>query len=521
MPAVGDSEARERRRRTLTLVACSLSLFMVLMDSTVVNVALPSIQRHFGATFSDLQWIVDAYVLVLASLLLFSGSLGDRIGRRRVFLTGLGIFCVGSLLCSLSPSLGYLVVFRMLQATGGSMLTPSTLAIIANTFREPRERAAAIGVWGGISGLSLGSGPVIGGLLVQLIDWRAIFWVNLPIGAVAVLMTLAFVHESRAPVPRRLDVPGQGLAILFLAVLTYALIEAPNHGWGSAFSLVLFAGALVALVAFVLVELRGREPLLDMHFFRSPSFSGAAAIAVMAFVVLTGFIFLNTLYLQEVRGYSPLTAGLYTLPATLMIAFVAPISGQMTGRLGPRLPLALAGSFFLVSMLLMLGTTADVPYAYLFLAYACLGVAQGLVNAPITNAAVWGMPRERAGAAAAVASTARNVGSVLGVALLGSITTTHFKAILPVRLAALDLPAGIARRVLAGAVNGAMAGATVSHEGVLGAAIGRAVGTAFTAATHSGYRVSAAVAAAILVTALLTTGRRAAAASAAARESGR
>ena len=498
------------RRRTLTLVACSLSLFMALMDSTVVNVALPSIQRHFHATFSDLQWIVDGYVLVLASLLLLSGSLGDRLGRRRVFLTGLGIFSVGSLLCSLSPSLGWLVGFRMLQAVGGSMLTPSTLAIIANTFREPRERAAAIGVWGGVSGLSMASGPVVGGVLVQAIDWRAVFWVNLPIGALAVAMALAFIAESRAPRPRRLDVAGQSLAALFLAILTYALIEAPNDGWASARILALLGLAGAALAGFVVAELRAREPLLDLKFFRNPSFSGAAAIAVMAFVILTGFVFLNTLYLQEVRGATPLQAGLYTLPATGLIFLVAPVSGQLTGRIGARLPLALAGAFFFASMAMLLYATPTVPYSYLLVAYALLGIGSGLVNAPITNAAVSGMPPERAGAASAVASTARNVGSVLGVALLGSIATTHFRATLPGRLATLHLPKALEARVLAEAGSGAAAAQAAGGLGELGVALRRAVGDAFTLATHAGFRVSAAVALALLVTALFTTGHRAA-----------
>ena len=505
-PAERTAES-DRRRRALTLVACSLSLFMVLMDSTVVNVALPSIQRHFLATFSDLQWIVDAYILVLASLLLFSGSLGDRLGRRRVFLTGLVTFSLGSLLCSLSPSLGALIAFRMLQAVGGSMLTPSTLAIIANTFQDPRERAGAIGVWGGISGLSLASGPVIGGLLVQAVDWRAIFWVNLPIGAAAVVMALLFIRESRAARPRRLDLPGQSLAILFLASLTYALIEAPNHGWGSPRSLVTFALAAAAFAAFLVSQARVPEPLLDLRFFRNPSFSGAAAIAVMAFVVLTGFIFLNTLYLQEVRGDSPLQAGLYTLPATAFIFIIAPISGQLTGRIGPRLPLALSGVFFLASMILLLYVAPFTGFAYLFVGYACLGVASGLVNAPITNAAVSGMPPERAGAAAAVASTARNVGSVLGVALLGSITTTRFKALLPAKVAVLHLPAAVERSILAAAVNGAAAGSTARGLGAHAGALRAAVGQAFTTAIHGGFRVSAAVAALLLVTALLTTGR--------------
>jgi len=507
-PAAAAEGVRARPdRRTLTLVACSPSLFMVVMDSTVVNVALPSIQRQFGATFADLQWIVDAYVLVLASLLLLSGSLGDRFGRRRVFQVGLTIFCLGSLLCSLAPSLGWLVAFRMLQATGGSMLTPSTLAIIANTFTEPRERAAAIGVWGGISGLATASGPVIGGLLVQAIDWRAIFWVNLPIGAVAFVMAAVFVAESRAARARPLDLVGQGLAIAFLALVTYALIEAPVDGWGSTRILVLFAAAAAALVAFVAAELRVAAPLLDMRFFRNPSFSGAAAMAVMAFVILTGFIFLNTLYLQEVRGLTPLQAGLYTLPATGVIALVSPLSGQLTGRIGPRLPLVLAGLFFAASMVLLTRVAPASGSSYLFVAFVCMGLGSGLVNPPITNAAVSGMPPDRAGAAAAVASTARNVGSVMGVAILGSIATTRFRALLPGQVARLGLPPAVTARIAAQASRGAAAGAQEKALGPHGAAVARAVGLAFTQAIHGGYAVSAAVALALTAVALATTRR--------------
>lgn len=497
----------EARRRTLTLLACCFSLFMALLDSTVVNVALPSIQRHFHASFSELQWVVDAYILVLASLLLLSGSSGDRFGRRRVFQIGLVVFCLGSLLCSLAWSLPVLTAFRMLQAVGGSMLTPTTLSIITNTFREPRERAAAIGIWGGVSGLSVAAGPVIGGLLVQAVDWRAVFWVNLPIGAIAFAMAALFITESRAPRARRPDLPGQALAVLFLAALTYGLIEGPGSGWGTARILAVFAVAVSSLAAFLVVESRSAQPLLDLRFFRNPSFTGAAAIAVLAFTVLTGYIFLNTLYLQEVRGFTPLQAGLYTLPATALIAVVSPLSGLLTGRFGPRLPIALAGLFLFGGMLLLQYSTPVSPFVHLLAAYAMVGLGSGLVNPPITNAAVSAMPREQAGAASAVAGTARNVGSTLGVALLGSIATSRFAVLLAGALGAAHVPSAVAARVVAQAGAGAAAGREAHVGGALGPLVNRAVGDAFTGSLHAGYLVASAAAVGVVALAMWTMGR--------------
>src|ERR1017187_8534472 len=298
------------RRRNLILAICCMSLLIVGLDVTIVNVALPSIQRELHASVSGLQWTIDAYTLVLASLLMLSGSTADRLGRKRAFMTGLVLFTLGSLLCSLAPGLGWLVAFRMVQAVGGSMLNPVAMSIITNTFTEPKERARAIGVWGAVFGLSLALGPVVGGVLVSSVGWRAIFWMNIPVGIAAIILTQCFVPESRAPRARRFDPAGQALVIVMLATLTYALIEGPQHGWASALIVSLFVVAAAAAAALVAGEHRGEQPLLDVRFFRSAPFTGATVIAVAAFAAFAGFLFMNSLYLQDVRGFTALHTGL-------------------------------------------------------------------------------------------------------------------------------------------------------------------------------------------------------------------
>jgi EmrB/QacA subfamily drug resistance transporter len=315
-----------RRRRIGILLICSMSLFIVGIDVTIVNVALPSIGSDLHASVSGLQWTIDAYTLVLASLLMLSGSTADRLGRRRTFVIGLMTFVAGSLLCSLAPNLTTLVIFRMVQAIGGSMLNPVAMSIITNTFTEPRERAQAIGVWGAVVGVSLALGPVIGGLLVGSVGWRSIFWINIPIGLVAAFLAVRYIPESKAPKARRVDGLGQALVMVLLASLTYGIIEAPRHGWTSAEILACFAVALGSLVGLLLWEPRRREPLIDLRFFRSTPFSSATVIAVAAFAALGGFLFLNTLYLQEVRGLSPLRAGIDTLPMAAMAMVFPTIS---------------------------------------------------------------------------------------------------------------------------------------------------------------------------------------------------
>ncbi|MER5709316.1 MFS transporter [Streptomyces sp. NPDC002122] len=408
-----------RGRELVVLAICCMSLLIVSLDNTALNVALPSIRSDLGASVSGLQWTIDAYTLVLACLLMLSGSTADRIGRRKVFVTGLVVFALGSLLCSLAPSLETLIAFRAVQAVGGSMLNPVAMSIITNTFTEPAARARAIGVWGAVVGVSMAAGPLVGGVLVESVGWRAIFWVNLPVALVALLLTLRYVPESRAPRPRRPDPVGQLLVAVLLGSLTYAIIETDPR----------FAGiSAVALAGVVLYEPRRREPLIDLRFFRSAPFSGATVIAVCAFAALGGFLFLNTLYLQDVRGLSPLEAGLFMLPMAGMTFVFAPLSGRLTGARGPRPSLLLAGTAMAAGPLLFALFEAETSDPLLFTGYVVFGIGFGLVNAPITNTAVSGMPRAQAGVAAAVASTSRQVGQTLGVAVVGAVLAAGMSA---------------------------------------------------------------------------------------------
>ncbi|MFF2845881.1 MFS transporter [Streptomyces sp. NPDC058001] len=416
------------RRRMLVLGICCMSLLIVSLDTTVLNVALPSIQRDLDASVAGLQWTIDAYTLVLASLLMLAGSTADRIGRRRVFKYGLVLFTLGSLLCSVAPNLELLVVFRMLQAVGGSMLNPVAMSIITNTFTDPRERARAIGAWGAVVGISMAAGPLIGGLLVDAVSWRSIFWINLPVGIAALLLTIRYVPESRAPKPRRPDPVAQLLVIALLGSLTYAIIEAPGSGITSPKILTFGALALVSLIGLIFYEPRRAEPLIDLRFFRSAPFSGATVIAVSAFAALGGFLFLNTLYLQEVRGLSALHAGLWMLPMAAMTFVCAPLSGRIVGNRGPRVSLLIAGVAMTLSGVMFAGFGAETSDATLVIGYVLFGLGFGFVNAPITNTAVSGMPREQAGVASAVASTSRQIGTTLGVAVIGAVLATGVTA---------------------------------------------------------------------------------------------
>ena len=449
-----------RARRLVVLAICCFSLLMVGLDTTIVNVALPSIRNDLHASISGLQWVIDAYTLVLASLLMLAGSTADRIGRKRIFRSGLVVFSAGSLLCGLAPTLGTLIAARVVQAVGGSMLNPVALSIVRNVFEDPRERAQAIGAWGAVFGLSIALGPVIGGALVDSVGWRWVFFVNVPIGVLAFVLTTLYVPRSRAARARRLDPVGQVLVILALASLTYAIIDAPSAGWTSGGTLGLFAFSVVCFAALVAYELRRREPLIEMRFFRSAPFSGASAIAVCAFAATGGFLFLNTLYLQGVRHLSPFHAGLYMLPMAGMVLVCAPISGRLVSRRGARPSLVVAGIALTVASFMLTRLTPDTATGYLFVAYLVFGIGSGMVNPPITNTAVSGMPAAQAGVAAAIASTSRQVGMTLGVAVLGAIS---------------------------------------------GGAISGAIGPGFAAATHSGWWVCVGLGVIILVLGVLTT----------------
>ena len=400
------------------LATCCLSLLMVSMDATIVNVALPDIRRDLQASLSGLQWVIDAYTIVLASFLMLGGATADRHGRRRVFRIGIILFALGSLLCSLAPSVGWLVGARVLQAAGGSMMNPVAMSIIVHAFDDPAARARAIGIWGAVAGAALGIGPLLGGVLTQALGWHAIFWINLPICALALWLTVRYIPESRAPHPRRPDPVGQALLLIGLAALVFAVIE---RGRGASVAGGAGVLALLAFAGLVAYERGRREPLLDLRFFRSVPFSAATLIAVCMFAAFGGFLFLNTLYLQDVRGLSPFHAGLFILPVALAVMIVSPLSGRLVGAYGARPSLLVSGGALAVSALLLTQLEAQTPLAILLPVFALFGVGFGMVNAPVTFAAVSGMPRAQAGVASAVASTSRQVGVSVGVAFAGAL----------------------------------------------------------------------------------------------------
>ncbi|MFC1433764.1 MFS transporter [Streptacidiphilus sp. N1-3] len=413
------------RRRLLVLAVCCLSLLITVIDATAVNVALPAVQRDLNAQVSGLQWVIDGYTLAIAGFMMLAGSTADRIGRRRVFQAGLALFTVGSLLCSLAPGLSWLVAFRVVQGLGASMLNPVALSIITSTFPDARQRARAIGVWGATVGVSLTLGPVVGGLLVGSAGWRAVFWINIPVGLLALALSAVLIPESKAATARRRDPVGQVLVLTVLASLIFAIIEGSHRGYGSALIVGLLLLAAIAAVALPLYERRRGQPLVDPAFFRSIPFTGAFITAVTAFLALSGFLFLNTLYLQDVRGYSALEAGLLTVPMAVGTAIASTVSGRLTATHGPRPPLVAAGVLVAAGAVLLTGLSPGTAQPLLLVAYLLFGCGFGLVNAPITSMAVAGMPPAQAGVSAAITTTARQIGNSLGVAVLGSIVTAH------------------------------------------------------------------------------------------------
>jgi EmrB/QacA subfamily drug resistance transporter len=476
-----------RRTKLLTLALSCLGLFMVLLDVTIVNNALPSIQRHLGASLSGLQWIIDAYTLVFASLLLTTGALSDRQGRKRWFLIGLAVFTAGSALCGMAPNLGVLVAARALQAVGGAALSPASLSLLTSAFPDPRERAQAIGLWSGVSGLSLSAGPLIGGALVDGPGWRWVFFVNLPVGVLAFLAALRFVRESVNPRPRRLDPAGQLLGIATLATLVYALIEGGAKGWTSGPILGMFALAALGLAVFLLVEARAREPMIELRLFRTPSFAGANLIAFLTFFALLGFTFFNTLYFQEIRGYSAFGAGLLGLPATLAIVVMAPLAGRLAGVRGPGLPIAFGTAMAGSALLLLRGLQVATHYASIWWIFALFGAGLGLILAPLAEAVVAGMPRSQAGLASGILNTSRQVGGAVGIALLGAVFSNRFRAALP-----------------PGA--GGRAGSASGGFQVADPAVRRVIGQAFVAGLRAGYLVAGGVVLASTVLAITLLG---------------
>jgi EmrB/QacA subfamily drug resistance transporter len=471
-----DSDLRKRR---LVLAICCVSMVVVIMDVSIVNVALPALGRDLHASVAGLQWTVDAYTLVLAAFLILAGSSADRFGRRRVFLVGLTGFGLGSLLCGLAPGIGWLIAARALQAVGGTMLNPVAMSIIAATFPEPAERARAIGVFGSISGLSLGLGPIVGGLLVDTAGWRAIFFVNLPIVAAAALGTVRYVPESRAARARRADPLGQLLMVVLLGGTVAAIIEGGRLGWTSPAVLVLIAAAAAALLVLLGYEPHRADPLLELRLFRSVPFSAAIGLALAGLCAFGAFLFLTTLYLQDVRGLPALAAGCCLLPVGGLIVLLSPVSGRLVARRGPRTVLVVAGTALAAGGCVLLAVGPATPLPVVLLGYLCFGVAMGLINPPISNTAVAGMPPSMSGLAAALASAGRQTGTALGVAVSGAVVaaslaaggTGFTAAARPVWLLVVGLGAGVV--VLALVSSGRRAARTATRAAALFADVER------------------------------------------------
>ncbi|MBU3064399.1 MFS transporter [Nocardia sp. NEAU-G5] len=398
------------RRKTIVLVTCCLSLLISSMDATIVNVAIPSIRADLHAPFSRLQWIVDIYTLTLASLLMLSGATADRFGRKRMFRIGLLVFAAGSLLCSLAPSIDVLIGARFVQAIGGSMLNPVAMSIITTVFTDRVERARAVGIWGAVTGISTALGPMVGGVLIDALGWQSVFWINLPICAAALVLTTIYVPESKSISRRGIDPAGQVLAIAVMFSLVFGLIEHRPA---------IFVITAIALAAFCYVESRHRSPFIDLRFFRSFPFASATVIAVFAFACLGAFMFSASLYLQGTRHYSATHTGLLYLPMAVAMLVCSPLSGRLVGRYGTRPSLLIAGTLMTVATVALTTLSAGTPIGAVAVMFAVFGIGFGMVNAPITTAAVSGMPLDRAGAASAVASTSRQVGVSIGVALCG------------------------------------------------------------------------------------------------------
>jgi EmrB/QacA subfamily drug resistance transporter len=415
---------RTETRKWWTLVAVSFGLFMIMLDNTVVNVALPSIQRDLGIGLSELEWIVTGYALMFAALMLTGGKLADLLGRRLIFVVGLAIFTVASLLCGLADSGEMLIAWRVVQGVGAALMNPATLSIIAATF-PPHQRGMAIGIWAGVSALALAIGPLVGGLLTQHIDWSWIFFVNVPVGVAAIAASFLFIEESKdTSQEQRLDLPGLLTSGLGLT-LTFALIEGNGRGWTSGLVLGSFAAAAVLLGAFFLLERHQRLPMLDLSLFRSPTFTGTNIVVLLVALAMFGVFFFVSLYMQNILGYSAVQAGAAFLPMTVLIILIAPIAGRASDRIGSRALLTVGMVLVGIQLVYFSQLGPDAHYWNLLTGLLVGGVGIALVMPPSTAAAVRSVPVDKSGVGSAVLNSFRQVGGALGIALMGAIVANE------------------------------------------------------------------------------------------------
>ncbi len=415
-------------RKWWTLGAVAFGLFMIMLDNTIVNVALPSIQRDLGIGISELEWVVNGYALTFAVLMLTGGKLADMLGRRLIFIVGLAIFTGSSLACGLAPSAGWLIGARVVQGVGSALMNPATLSIITATF-PPRQRGMAIGIWAGVSAMALAIGPLVGGVITEQISWNWIFYINIPVGILGIIVARLVIDESRdTSHEQRLDLPGLLSSGIGLFALTYALIEANNYGWTSARILGLFALAVVGLVVFVLLERHQRIPMLDLSLFRSGTFAGANVVMLLVALAMFGVFFYVSLYMQNVLGYSATEAGASFLPMTILIVIFAPIAGKLSDRIGSRW--LMAAGMTLVGGSLLVDAQLDAGSNFWNILPALLlgGVGMGLAMTPTTAAVMGSVAVDKAGVGSAVLNSMRQVGGSLGIAVMGAIVAAYVTA---------------------------------------------------------------------------------------------
>ena len=413
-------------RRWWTLATLCLSLLIIVMDNTILNVAIPSLMDDLHATNSQIQWIIDGYTLVFAGLLLTSGSLGDRFGRKGALQLGIVLFGMGSIASAMAGSAEQLILTRAFMGIGGALIMPATLSILTDVFRDPRERGRAIAIWAGFSGLGVALGPVAGGLLLKHFSWSSVFWVNLPIGLTALIAGAFLIPTSKDPSAPRIDVPGAAMSIIGLGALLFGIIEGPSRGWTDPLVLAGFAVGLTVLAAFIAWELNTDHPMLDMRFFRNPRFSVANGAITLTFFAMFGSLFLMTQYWQLVHGYTPLGAGVRLIPFALTMMVVAPLSARVVEKVGTKRVVSGGLLIMTTSLVLLSFIQRDTSYSLVIAIFCLMAVGMGLTMAPATESIMGSLPREKAGVGSAVNDTTRQVGGALGVAIIGSIVSSAY-----------------------------------------------------------------------------------------------
>ncbi|WP_369212134.1 DHA2 family efflux MFS transporter permease subunit [Streptomyces flavofungini] len=500
-------ETTSRSRRALTLLVTSLGSFMVLLDGSIIFVALGEIQKDLGAEMSQLQWTVDAYTLPFAALMLMTGTLGDRLGRKRVFLTGLVLFVAGSALCGFADSFGVLIAGRVLQGVGAAAIETGSLSLLVSTFSDPPGRAKAIGIWTAVSGVALALGPLFGGVLIESFSWHAIFLINLPVGVVALVLGVRRLIESRNPHAGRLDVPGQVLVTTGLFCLIMGLIQGEREGWGSPLIIGLLVGSVLLLGAFLAVEMRGREPMLPLDLFRNRTFAVSSVIASLLGFIIVGAMFFMAQYFQTVQGHSALQTGLRLLPLTLGIFFFSPPASGIAGKLGPRVPIIVGAVLVTGGFLLLTTVEPGSGFGAVWWKLALVGGGIGCMFAPLTLAVMASTPPERAGLGSSMINTTRIAGFTAGAAVLGTVIVTVFKDKMVSALTGLGAPGPVGHQI-ADRIGGSGASAGQGADQIQDLPVGRtafasAVDESFVDAIHMVFLICAACTLLIAVLAAL------------------